>query len=112
MKKLILTALTLSFVGVFASSAMATWDTCTILQVGVAGTDENFFKVGVCDGSNDTAAGVNDGKWLTLVQQQDTSMATLLTAFSLGASVKVNADFATASTDGSALGAVETIYLK
>ena len=49
---------------------------------------------------------------MTLTQQKDTAMATLLTAYSLGAKVKVNGDWASADTTGSSLGSVETIYLQ
>lgn len=107
MKKMILSAVTLSCVLMFAGSSIAanTWDTCGIQRLGVSGTSANLFKVTSCGTSG------NNDKWLSLVNQKDTSMAVLLTAISLGKEVKLNADFATATTTGSAYGAVEVIYL-
>ncbi len=107
MKKLILGAMALSIVSLFASTSMAamSWDTCAIDRIGVAGAGDNLFKVTAC------GVAANDGIWLQLVQQNDTAMATLLTAFSLGKPVKINADFAAGSTNGSSYGPVETLYL-
>ena len=108
MKKIMLGVMALSFVFMFAGTSMAamSWDaSCGIERIGVAGDADNIFKVTSCSVS------ANDGKWLQLVKQKDTAMATLLTAFSLGNEVKLNADFAAATTDGSAYGPVEVIYM-
>lgn len=107
MKKIMLGLMTLSFVFMFVGSSVAamSWDTCGIERIGVAGDTDNLFKVTSCGTS------ANNGIWLQLVKQKDTSMATLLTALSLGKKVKINADFAAGSTGGSSYGPVETIYL-
>ncbi len=105
MKKVFLGLLTVSIIATFASSALATWDTCSIQRVGVTGSDTTIFKVGTCDTS------ANDGKWLAITQQKDRSLATLLTGVSLTKSLKINADFAAATTSGTVYGAVTTLYL-
>jgi hypothetical protein len=107
MKKILLGLMALSFVFMLVGSSVAanTWDTCAIDRIGVAGDSDNLFKVKSCGIAS------NDGKWLQLVKQKDTSMATLLTALSLGKKVKINADFAAGDTVGSSYGPVETLYL-
>ena len=107
MKKIMLGVMTLSFVFTLTATSMAamSWDTCGIKQIGAAGDADNLLKVTECGKS------ANNDKWLTLVKQKDTAMATMLTAFSLGKKVKLNADFAAGNTTGSAYGPVETIYL-
>ena len=105
MKKGIIAGIAIFCSLMFAGSALAAWDTCGIERLGVTGTSDNLIKVTSCDN------GGNNGKWLTLVNQKDTSMATLLTAFSLNKRVKFNADFVNASKDGSVYGVVWTLYL-
>ncbi len=106
MKKGIITGIAIFCSLMFAGSALAAWDVCAIDQIGVHSNSENLIKVSSCDN------GGNNGKWLTLVNQKETSMATLLTAFSLNKRVKFNADFVNATTTGSTYGAVWTLYLK
>ena len=107
MKKTMTGIVTLVFVVMFASVSMAgmTWDTCAIKRIGTSGDSDNLFKVTGCKIS------ANNDKWLKLVKQKDTAMATLLTAFSLGKKVKLYADFGAATTSGSSMGPVENIYM-
>lgn len=107
MKKIVSAAIALTFVVAIAGTSVANeWDkACGIAQIGVTGDSDNLLKVENCDKSS------HNDMWLSLTKQKDTAMATLLTAFSLGKKVKINADFASASTDGSTYGAVETLYL-
>ena len=107
MKRIMLGVGTLAFVFMFSSASMAamTWDTCNIKRIGASGDSDNLLKVVNCKNR------ANDNKWLQLVKQKDTSMATLLTALSLGKKVKLYADFAAGTITGSAYGPVETMYL-
>jgi len=105
MKKIILGLLTFACVTAFASSAIAAWDTCAVERTGVVGTSTSLIKVTDCGTSG------NNGKWLSLGNQTDRSLAVVLTAISLGKKVKINANFAGADTSGSAVGAIYTIYL-
>lgn len=107
MKKVALSVLTACCVFMFAGVSVAanSWDTCSLERLGVAGTDDNLLKVTDCKIS------ANDGKWLQLVNQKDRSLAVVLTALSIPKKVKLNADFATATTSGSAYGAIEVIYI-
>ena len=93
MKKMILGLVAVSCMFMFANTSQAAyaWYVCSVDRIGVTGVDDNVFKVTGCD----VAAG--SGKWITVSLQKDTSMATLLTARSLGAKVKVQADMADAS---------------
>ena len=107
MKKIMAGIAVLACVCMFASVSMAgmTWDTCAIQRIGTSGDTDNLFKVTGCGNS------ANNDKWLQLVKQKDTAMATLLTAFSLGKKVKLYADFGVATTTGSSMGPVENIYM-
>lgn len=107
MKKILMGITVASFVLTFAGASIAamSWDTCGIKQIGAAGDADNLLKVTAC------GVAANNDKWLKLVKQKDTAMATMLTAFSLDKKVKLNADFAAGNTSGSAYGPVETIYL-
>ena len=105
MKKGIIAGIAIFCSLMFAGSALAAWDVCGIDRIGVTGSSDNLIKVKSCDN------GGNNGKWLALVDQKDTAMATLLTAFSLNKRVKFNADFIAASKDGSVYGDVWTLYL-
>ena len=106
-KKMMVGVGILAFVLMFVNVSMAamSWDTCSVKRIGTSGDSDNLLKVGNCDNS------ANNDKWLQLVKQQDTSMATLLTAISLGKKVKLYADFDAGTTTGSAYGPVETIYM-
>lgn len=90
MKKFVLGAAVISCVVMFAGVSMAafTWDTCSIDRIGVSGDSDNVFKV------KDCVISANSGNWIMISKQKDTSMATLLTALSLGKQVKMQADFA------------------
>ncbi len=106
MKKLMV-ALTLLTCVVFASTSFAAWDTCKVKRIGSIGTSTTSIKVDNCKGGS-----ANNGKWLAIVNQVDRQMAVTLTARSLQAYIKVDADFASATTNGSTLGAISTIYLE
>jgi len=107
MKKIVAGVAALACVCMFTSVSMAgmSWDTCAIKRIGTSGDQDNLFKVTSCKNS------ANNDKWLKLVKQKDTAMATLLTAFSLGKKVKLYADFGAATTSGSSMGPVENIYM-
>ncbi len=105
MKKGIIAGMAIISSLMFAGSALAAWDTCAIERLGVAGTSDNLLKVTSCGSSS------NNGKWLIVRSQKETSMATLLTALSLNKKVKLNADFANGSSNGSSYGTIWTIYL-
>ena len=105
MKKGIIAGIAIFCSLMFAGSALAAWDTCALDRLGVAGESDNLVKVKSCGNQG------NNGKWLIVRSQKDTSMATLLTALSLNKKVKLNADFAGGSGDGSSYGTIWTIYL-
>lgn len=105
MKKVFLGLLTFACVTAFASSALAAWDTCSVERTGVLGSDLALIKVTNCGTS------ANDGKWLSIGNQADRSLAVVLTAISLGKQIKLDANFAGANTTGSEIGAISTIYL-
>ncbi len=105
-KKLFLGLITCSLIAAFATISFASWDTCIIQRLGVTGSDTTVFKVGTCEDDSS-----NNGKWLAITQQKDRSLATLLTGVSLTKSLKINADFAAATTNGSVYGNVTTLYL-
>ena len=73
--------------------------------MGVTGASEKLVKVKSCGVS------ANDGKWLTITQQQNAALATVLTAVGLAKKLKLNADFALGSTSGATTGPITTIYL-
>lgn len=106
MKKLMAALTLLTCVVAFASTSFASWDTCKVKRIGSIGNSTTSLKVGNCGISG------NNDKWLAIVNQVDRQMAVVLTARSLGASIKVDADFASATTNGSTLGAITTIYLE
>jgi len=106
MKKGIIAGVAIFCSLMFAGSALALWDTCAIERLGVAGPSDNLVKVKNCEEYS-----AHDGRWLKVVNQKDTSMATLLTALSLNKKVKLNADFASGNTSGSSYGDIWTIYL-
>jgi hypothetical protein len=87
------------------ASLAASWDTCAIERVGITGASEKLVKVTSC------GSATNNGKWLSITNQPNASLATVLTAVGLVKKVKLNADFAGGSTDGSTTGAITTIYL-
>lgn len=91
----------------FSTTAIAapSWDTCAIQRMGVSGASTQSIKITSCGISS------NNGKWLSITQQENASLATLLTALSLGKKVKINADYALGTTSGSAFGPINTIYL-
>ncbi|MBL4903770.1 MAG: hypothetical protein JKY62_14130 [Desulfocapsa sp.] len=106
MKKttLALAGVTLGLFMATSSFAASTWDTCSIMEIGVAGDSTQLVRVTGCE-----TAG-NNRKYLGISRQQDTTMAVALTALSLGKSVKIYADFARANTSSVAAN-IETMYL-
>ena len=105
MKKGIIVGVAIFCCLMFAGSVLAAWDTCAIQRLGVNGASDNLLKVKSCGNSS------NNDKWLRVTSQKDTSMAVLLTALSLNKKVKLNADFANGTTNGSSYGSIWVIYL-
>lgn len=87
-----------------SSSSAATWDTCYVKEIGVAGDTTQLVRVTGCKTPG------NDDKYLGISRQQDTTMAVALTAMSLGKPVKISADFAGAN-DSSVAVNILTMYL-
>ncbi len=106
-KKLVHSIVAGAIIASTSSVAMATltWDTCGITRVGALGASTIAVKIESCKNGN-------DGKWLNIANQQNPSLAVLLTGLSLGNKVKIEAHYNLANTSSVGAGAdIETIYL-
>ena len=91
----------------FSTASLAlSWDTCGIQRVGVTGATGKLVKVTACEEDS-----TNSGKWLSITNQPNASLATVLSALGMAKKLKLHADFASGSANGTTTGAIETMYL-
>ncbi len=90
-----------------STPALATlsWDTCAVKRLGVSGSAKKLIKIDSCGFL------YNNDKWLTVTNQENASLATLLTALSLGKKVKMQAHYNTANTITDSGSNINIIYL-